>query len=371
MGAHFSRDAYARLRERVNTLTLKDMRAAAAAPTDWRAVSAVTADTTVEALVDRLASAPGGACVVLDPTGQKVVGSVDLFHVARFVLALYEGSTEHREIAVEHEAFDFWLGWERWIERRIAEVPSPNAEAVLRTGAATFFSVTVAEVLASPGLRAFSRVTYPDEAISDTALVAQALPLWARGFANLLLKTADGEYCFLSAADVLSALWTGVLRTNLQGVGAIRFKKLGVSSHVVYSVEMGQRALQAFRLMSDRGVQAVPIVGGTLMLWSSSFVSLLRHLQSMAGSRARYRCNRYALCVPPTSTHCWAALAIWWRSAPSWAKLRPPSRCARMPPSRKWLSSCTMIPTSARTCGWSASTRASRASCRSLTSLVL
>lgn len=52
-----------------------------------------------------------------------------------------------------------------------------------------------------------------------------------------------------------------LVNTNLQGAGSLKCRKLGIVRKVLYSVQMGHRTLQAFRLMSDRGIQAVPITG--------------------------------------------------------------------------------------------------------------
>ncbi len=40
---------------------------------------------------------------------------------------------------------------------------------------------------------------------------------------------------------------------DLAGAGALSFKKLGITRKVLYGVNTNDRALQAFRLMSDRG----------------------------------------------------------------------------------------------------------------------
>lgn len=75
----------------------------------------------------------------------------------------------------------------------------------------------------------------------------------------MLLKTPDNSFAFVSQADLVKALFNGFVSDNLQGAGSIRFRKLGIYRRVLFFVEKGTRALQAFRLMSDHGIQAVPI----------------------------------------------------------------------------------------------------------------
>lgn len=143
MGNHFSHDdVWDKVRDRVNTLTMLDVLKAAKSEIALEKLPTISDDSTVQTLVQALANSQSGAMLVTDSTG-AVVASIDLFRVVRFVLALYEGATVVREQDILHERYDFWLGYDRWIEHRAVEVPAKNAQKVIQRAAESFFSVSI------------------------------------------------------------------------------------------------------------------------------------------------------------------------------------------------------------------------------------
>jgi len=265
-GASSDDDAWKRLHDRATSITRGDAAQIVRSHVQTQGVereaslvgqqiNVVSSDLTVEKLVDQLAASPSGAAVVKDPDTQLIVDCIDLFTVVRYILLLYEGSYQ-----VMRERVEYWAGWDHWIEERLKVVPSKDASNVLASSAATFFSASVKEMLATPGIHQFSRTSFPSQAVSSEASLEQTLPLWCSGYMNLLVKTPQSEYLFVSQQDVLNVLFAGVLKTNLQGAGSLKIKKLGLYRKVLYQVTVGDRALQAFRIMSKQGIQSVPIV---------------------------------------------------------------------------------------------------------------
>ncbi len=133
------------------------------------------------------------------------------------------------------------------------------------------------EMLAERSLERSSRIMHPSLAISETTHVADALHFWADGYANVVVKTNDGRYRFISQTDLLRALLGE--GKDLAGITDLSFTKLGITHKVLYGVKRSDRALQAFRLMSDRSMHAVPVTeeeGGLVGEISLASLRLLR-----------------------------------------------------------------------------------------------
>jgi hypothetical protein len=66
------------------------------------------------------------------------------------------------------------------------------------------------EVLTDRSFERYTRTMLPSHAIPEKTKVADALHFWVEGFSNLVLKSDEGHYRFVSQTDLLSALLTGV-----------------------------------------------------------------------------------------------------------------------------------------------------------------
>jgi hypothetical protein len=87
----------------------------------------VELDTTIEALVQRLSELPGGAAVIVDAAnGREVVGTIDIHMVLAYLIDQYKGALHKVNQVVVHREYDpwFWTGYDEWVERRVAIVPS-------------------------------------------------------------------------------------------------------------------------------------------------------------------------------------------------------------------------------------------------------
>jgi CBS domain-containing protein len=141
----------------------------------------------------------------------------------------------------------------------------------------SFFNLTIREMLAVPSLERSSRIMQPAMALPEATFLSDALHYWAEGYTNIIVKTSDGRFRLISQTDLLRALLAE--EKELGGLTTLAFKKLGITRKVLYSVNRNDRALQAFRLMWDRGVHAVPITEDDGFLAGEISLATLRALR--------------------------------------------------------------------------------------------
>ena len=257
MGAnvsHADRDAFLRMRKRINETEVRSL-FQELERTNVPVPNEIDADDTIELALAKLVQMRGNVAIVRNKG--DVIGVFDLFVVIDYLITKYRGALEKKEQNVVVREYDpfFFGGYEEYVERRLAIVPTLEAGEVLAAGAADFFSESVGEVL-SKGGSGLAHIAPLSMAVDEHSVVSQILPILVRY--NSCIVQAETGYRVLTELDVLQVLYNGVLRTNLQGLGDKKASKL-MRKRLFFASE-ADRALLVLIKMKKYQVTAVPLI---------------------------------------------------------------------------------------------------------------
>lgn len=272
--SHAEKEAFERIRQNVQRTTLAKMMQQE--HIEHRQANEIKADDTVESAVSKLAHFPGRVAVVVrkDEAGKKeIVGVFDVYIALNHLVSLYRGALEKVEQKIVHRQYDpwFWGTFDEWVEKRTAIVPSLKADAVVRQGAAIYFSETVGELLEAQGNDYHAHVAPLSQTLDEKASVADMLSVLRSGsYSSLMVRTELGLE-LVHQQDLVTVLYHSVLDTRLQGLADLKIKHLHLLRRTVQVTQPAERALLAMMRMNQQRVSALPIIDGETGRITSEF----------------------------------------------------------------------------------------------------
>lgn len=206
---------------------------------------------------------------VLDTDTKEVLGLVDMYDILTYVLQLY-GDV----IQVEHEDVNWEEGFVTVFRTKVK--PLEDAERTLEALSEEFFSKSLVSEVVNLSGRNPSQVTVNMDTTVDYLVEAMEF-----GKLHRILVTEPNDtkpFTIITQTDLLNFLAVE-LTSNSSGCEGSLFDRTLVELQLgtekqPWSVQTGELAIQAFKVLFDHGVTCIPVLDGDTLVTQVSVTDL-------------------------------------------------------------------------------------------------